>query len=129
MPRKRAVLCLTLFLLASCGPGWHRVEMTPTPDLDPLTQYLVHHGAVADRWHALRITSDSVSGVSFLKPIECDSCRMAIPLASVDSIREGHPTAGLLKGAGVVLLGPFVLMAALCILSGDDAGCWVPPET
>lgn len=129
MPRIRAALCLALFLLSGCGAGWHRVEPAPESSFDPGTQYLVHHGGATDRWHAVRITADSVSGVSWLSPIDCDSCRVALPRVAVDSLREGHPTAGFWKGVALVGLGPFVALALICLLHGEGGTCWVPPST
>ena len=120
------LICLTL---AGCGPGWHRTDPAPGTALAPTDQFLVHHGGRTDRLHALQVTDDSVAGIPWLKPIDCDSCRIALPRASVDSIRLGHPTAGLWKGYALAALGPFVALSLICIVSGESAGCWVPPST
>lgn len=53
------------------------------------------------RWHAAVISADSVSGIPWREPVECDSCRVALPMTAVDSIQIGHPTAGLWKGVGL----------------------------
>ena len=119
---------LPLFL-AGCGAGWHNVNVTPDSTPDPRAQYLVHHGTTAERWHAIRVTSDSVSGISWLRPIDCDSCRIAIPRATIDSLQEGHPAEGFWKGFGLAVFGPFVALSVYCLLTGHPAGCWVPPST
>lgn len=118
MPGARAVLCLSLFLSSGCGAGWHRVEATPESRFDPATQFLVHHGGTVDRWHAVRISADAVSGISWMAPVDCDSCRVATPRAAVDSIREGHPTAGLWKGVGLAF-GSLAVFCAIACPKGD----------
>lgn len=127
--RRTTALPPLLLLVAGCGAGWHRVETAPDTALDPRTQYLVHHGGSADRWHAVRVTADSVSGVSWLRPIECDSCRVAFPRAAVDSLEEGHPSAGFWKGVGLAFFGPPMALSIYCILTGHAGSCWIPPET
>lgn len=118
MPRP-LLLAAALLLLTGCGPGWHVIDPTPGDTLPPRDQYLIHHGDVVDRWHALRVTDDSVVGVPWLRPIDCDSCRVALPRASVDSIQSGHPVAGFWKGYGLVTWGPLVALALICGLGGS----------
>lgn len=129
MPRIRAALCLSLFLLASCGADWHRVEPAPESALSSGTQYLVYHGGAIERWHAVRVTADSVSGIAWLHPVECDSCRQVLPRVAVDSLQEGHPVAGVWKTVALVVWGPPLFLSLLCILHGEGGGCWVPPST
>jgi hypothetical protein len=69
------------------------------------------------RWHAVRISADSVSGVPFLQPTSCDSCRTALPRASVDSIRLGNPVAGFWKTIGLIS-GAFVLAGVIYCSQG-----------
>ena len=118
-----------LLLLTGCGPGWERTDVAPGTALEARDQFLIHHGAVTDRWHAVKISEDSVVGIPWLQPIDCDSCRVALPRASVDSIRAGHPVAGLWKGYGLALFGPPLLLSVICILSGESGACWIPPST
>jgi hypothetical protein len=44
--------------------------------------------------HAVIAQPDSLSGVPYLKHPSCDSCRIAIPMASVDSLRTGSTETG-----------------------------------
>jgi hypothetical protein len=55
------------------------------------------------RWHGVVIRSDSISGIPFLQRLECDSCRRAVPLADVDSVRVGNPAAGFWRSVGLTL--------------------------
>jgi hypothetical protein len=43
------------------------------------------HGTVFT-WHAVRISSDSISGIPSDLSIGCSSCRMSLPRSEVDSI-------------------------------------------
>lgn len=115
-PRLRA---WSLFLLAvsqaGCGPGWHQ---PPSPeaiaDLRPRQQVQVWSRGVPRQLHAVRLTADSVTGIPYLKALDCDSCRIALPRAAVDSLRLGNPPAGFWRSLG---LG-YVIVAGIII-----AGC------
>jgi hypothetical protein len=117
---RSAVVGLTVVLLAACGAGWHRVEYPTPDDLSPRQQVEVWSGGSARQWHAVRITTDSVSGVSYLQPIGCDSCRQSIPRNRVDSLRLGNPAAGFWKTVGLVLGIPGVIIFGPCIFTGND---------
>ncbi|MEP6745313.1 MAG: hypothetical protein ABJB33_07420, partial [Gemmatimonadota bacterium] len=115
MPRP-ILLTAALLLLTGCGAGWHRTELTPETALGPRDQFLIHHGANVDRWHAVQVSEDSIAGIPWLKPADCDSCRLALPRASVDSIRLGHPAQGVWKTAGLILFGPPAILTLYCLL-------------
>jgi len=74
-------------------------------------------GGSAVRWQAVRVSGDSVSGIPFLRPITCDSCRTALPRATVDSIRLGSPVAGFWKTVGLIT-GTFVLAGLIYCWQG-----------
>lgn len=124
MPRTRAALCLALFLLSACGAGWHRVEPLPSTTIPARQQVLVYHGTATERWHATTVTSDSITGVHWLTPIECDSCRVALPLTAVDSIVVGDPATGFVKSYlfTVYVLLPAALIGVCVIAHGCPAG-------
>jgi hypothetical protein len=63
---------------------------------------------------------DSISGIPFTRPVECDSCRVSRARAGVDSVRIGQPVAGFWKSFAVVMLVPLALLAVWC---GSDGGC------
>lgn len=113
-----AVLAPHLLLLG-CGAGWHRPpELVPDP-LAPRQQVEVWHGGRAERWHAVVMDVDSVSGIPFLLPVTCDSCRVAVPRAAVDSLRLGNPVAGFWKTAGLILAIPTLFLIWAC-----SKGCY-----
>jgi len=104
-------------LTAACGAGWHRQNPAPSGALSPRQQVQVWQGGTALRWHAVRISADSVSGVPFLRPVSCDSCRTGLPRASVDSMRMGSPVAGFWKTVGLIS-GAFVLAGVIYCSQG-----------
>jgi hypothetical protein len=117
-----ALLLATLVAGEACSAGWHRPpELTPGRPLDPRQQVQVWRQGSVVRWHALAIGADSISGVVYYRPSDCDSCRVSVPRATVDSIRFGDPVAAFWKSAGIVFGAMFVFCAAYCPRPGDLA--------
>jgi hypothetical protein len=104
-------------LTSACGAGWHQQIPASSGALSPHQQVQVWQGGTALRWHAVRVSADSVSGISFLQPTSCDSCRTALPRASVDSIRLGSPVAGFWKTIGLIS-GAFVVAGVIYCSQG-----------
>ncbi len=77
-----------------------------------------------ERWHATTMTSDSIVGIHWLTPIECDSCRVSLPLATVDSIRVGDPAKGFWKSYGfaVYIAAPVTLFVLCAVTHGCPSG-------
>jgi len=89
--------------LLGCGAGWHQSTAVAPEELAPRQQAQIWQHGTALQWHAVRITPDSVSGVPYFRPVDCDSCRQQVPRAAVDSIRLGNPVAGFWKSVGLVV--------------------------
>jgi len=87
--------------------------------LPPRDQVQVFGSGETQRWHAAVIAADSVSGIPWREPIDCDSCRIALPMSAVDSIQVGHPTGGFWRGVG---LSFGTLLAAMFIICASG-GC------
>jgi hypothetical protein len=112
-----------LSLLTGCAGGlgaWHRTELTPPQQFKPRQQVQVWHDDGADLWHGVRTLRDSLSGIPYHRPLECDSCRVSLPLAAIDSVGLGD-----LERAGMILGAlPFVALGAAVIAMrlswGDD---------
>lgn len=117
MPRPRYVT-VALLLLAGCGAGWHAIDPAPTTVVPPRQQVLVYHAGGMERWHAVRFSADSVTGIHWLSPIEGDTGRMALPLARIDSLRAGDPATGFVKS---YFLSAYVILPVaaitLCVIT------------
>ncbi len=74
----------------------------------------------------MRVGPDSISGIPFLLPTTCDSCRTALPRAAVDSLRLGDPMEGFWKTVGLVVLVPVAILAVICAQHGGT--CLVGPD-
>ena len=112
--RTLAAVLATLFLCQSCSAGWHQPANLGTEPMEPRQQVQVWREGSMDRWHAVVVTADTVSGIHFLEPLDCDSCRVAVDRASVDSLRVGNPVAGFWKSMALVMGAILVTCFALC---------------
>jgi hypothetical protein len=71
------------------------------------------------RLHGVSVGAGTVSGVPFLKSLDCDSCRVRIERAEVDSLRIGEPVDSFWKTAA---LGAAIGLIALCYSGWCEAG-------
>lgn len=118
--RLMAAICATSVpFLQACGAGWHRTDIV-TPE-SPRQQVEVWQGQASQQWHAVQVTDSTVSGIYFLNPITCDSCRRIVPRSSVDSIRLGNPTLGFWKTFGLICLTPVAFLMGVCFASGHGS--------
>ena len=79
-----------LLLAVGCSGGqWapRRIEL-PFP-LEPSDIVGIWSGGNVEKWHAVVITPDSVSGIPYRMALQCDSCRRSMPRAQVDSMKVG----------------------------------------
>ena len=116
---RSALLFASLLPLWACGAGWHRIEPVVPSTLPQRQQVQVWQGRRPLRLHAIRVDHDSVSGVPFQKPADCDSCRISLPSSTVDSLRAGNPTAGFLKSVALTL-GTLLALGLLTYGVGGD---------
>jgi len=100
---RSALLCASLLPLSACGAGWHRIEPVVPRSLPERQQVQLWQGRQRLQLHAIRVDHDSVSGVPYQKPTDCDSCKVSLPSSTVDSLRAGNPTAGFLKSVALTL--------------------------
>jgi hypothetical protein len=117
-PLRPGLLLLTL-VQSGCGAGWHNQQVGP-PGLAPRQQAQVWSGGKPRQWHGIRVTADSVSGVLYTQPPECDSCRVALARNAVDSIRLGNPSAGLWKS---LALGGAITLGAALLICRFESSC------
>jgi hypothetical protein len=100
---------IIVLLLTGCAT-WYRVEPLPSKDLPGFRQYRVWAGDSAMVLRGVQISHDSLSGVPASDAIECPTCRIAFPLAQVDSIAT-EKTEGV--GAGVLGVGAGGILALI----------------
>jgi hypothetical protein len=101
-----------------CGPGWRRRDHLLEAPVPARQQVQVWQRDTAARWHGLVVTADSVSGIPFLQPLRCDTCRILLERPAVDSIRFGNPVGGFWRGVGLV----FGTLAVVLALIGPRGG-------
>ena len=118
-PVRSALLVGSLLPLWGCSAGWHRIDPAESSRLPDGQQVQVWQGARRLQLHALHVDSGWVSGVPFQQPRDCDSCRITLPSATVDSLRAGNPTAAFLKSIGLTLGTWFTLGLLTYRLGGD----------
>jgi hypothetical protein len=115
----RPTAVTALWLVSACGAGWHRTELSPERQLPARQQVQLWSGQQSQILHAVMVGPDSVSGVPFHLPPECDSCRVIVARSAVDSMRLGDQQRGALRslGFGYVALG----LAALILYFSVDS--------
>ncbi len=108
----RAVGVIALSLVNGCGAGWHREELSPERQLPARQQVQLWLSGETRVLHAVIVNPESVSGVPFQLPPDCDSCRVVVPRSAVDSMRLGNQERGLLgsMAIGYVALGVAALV-------------------
>ena|SRR5690349_11295773 len=107
-------VALVVALTVSCSAGWHQPSAVGPSTLPARQQVQVWQQHTVLRWHAVNVTADSVSGIPFVQPIECERCRIAVPRASVDSLRVGNPVAGFWKSVGLGVATVVALGVIIC---------------
>lgn len=114
MCSKRISRALVAALAVSACGAWERIaDLSPDDTLPQRQQVQVWSAGKARVWHAVRFDADSVSGVPFHLSPSCDSCRVAIARAAVDSVRLGDPERIGMTFAGLVILAILAIGAAL----------------
>lgn len=100
---------LLALVLTGCGAGWRSLPPLAPSELPPDQQVQVWSRGRAHQWHGVVVTTDSVSGVLYFRPLSCDRCRQAIPRSQVDSLRVGSPSNGFWKSIAALAVGALVL--------------------
>lgn len=114
-PRLLPAACC-LLVLSGCGAGWQRVEPASPAILPERQQVQVWTGRESRVLHGVVTDSVLLTGVPFHRPPGCDSCRVAIPRADIDSVRFGSRPKGFLKSAGLFYVAAVPAVYAIMIL-------------
>ena len=129
--RRWSRLALLLFATGCHGGAWEQRRIgLPTP-IQPSDVVSIWSGGKVEKWHAVVITPDSVSGIPSKVAIDCDHCRLSMPVARVDSMTLGYKTRAptrqgfaktSLEMGGVVVAG-LLLEYLLCSAIGAKNDC------
>jgi hypothetical protein len=120
-PIRLRIVAFTLALLAvGCHSEW-RPRLEEPASIKPADAVRIWSSGTVAQWHAVVITSDSVSGIPYETSLQCDSCRRSMPLVLVDSMKVSHATSAktVLIVAGA-FAAAFVAEALVCQLVGKE---------
>ena len=109
-PTRLRIVAFTLAVLAvGCHSEW-RPRLEEPASIKPHDVVRIWSSDAVAQWHAVVITSDSVSGIPYETSLQCDSCRRSMPLVLVDSMKVSHATSAkaVLIVAGVVVAASLV---------------------
>ncbi len=95
LARRHLPLLLLWFPGTGCGVGWQAQPIPLPAPLPSRQQAQVWRSGAMTRLHGIVLTGDSLSGIPYLQPLSCDSCRVVVPLRGVDSLRTGDPVGSL----------------------------------
>ena len=118
---KRSVL-LTAILgtaaLSCAGPP--RLVPVPVPPsaFKPRQEIEIWRDSNAGTLHGVRVGADSLTGVPLWRPPGCDSCRVAMPLQTVDSLRTVSTERAWMIAASL----PFVALGVVAITMAASDG-------
>jgi hypothetical protein len=103
--------------LGGCGAGWRRLDDLTPRALPVRAQVQLWMGHQTRVLHAVTLGTDSLTGVPFHRPPDCDSCRVVIARSMVDSMRLGNQERGALGsiGFGYLALGATALVLYLSL--------------
>lgn len=109
-------------LTAGCSTYWGQRPLDQPAPVNPNYPVWIWSRGAVDKWHAVLVTQDSISGIPYEMPQTCDSCRRSLPRTQVDSMKASylghHITAGsVIKGVGfaaAVLTADFLFEYVLC---------------
>lgn len=113
-----------VLLAAGCSGYWGRGPLdqpTPVERHDPV--WIWSRGEV-NKWHAVVITQDSVSGIPYQMSVHCYNCRRSLARTEVDSMKLGYRTLPenvtmVVSAANAAIL----VEAALCYVVGARNDC------
>src|SRR2546421_10898423 len=102
-------LALLTGLTSGCA-GWRRIAAPIDSTLAPRQQVQIWQGRRSRLVHSVRLTSDTLFGIPFSQPSSCDSCMIALPRASIDSLRVGNQEGPAVVWIMLPLVGGLLLL-------------------
>jgi hypothetical protein len=110
-------------LLGGCTSFTQTIPVAAIPDQpDKERRFQVWTKGESYELHALRMTPDTLAGVRFWHSPTCDSCRVAIARAEVDSVRTRAYDGGETGILAIVLTPVILTMALFAAFYGSSGG-------
>ena len=88
----RCSLLASVLLAAGCSTYWGRRPVDQPTPIDPGDPVWIWTKGGVEKWRAVVITQDSVSGIPFETSRKCVVCRRSIPRVQVDSMKHEYRT-------------------------------------
>ena len=106
------IVCCSIFLLLlltqACSNYWGRRPIDQPVPVQRDVPVWIWSSSGVEKWHAVVITQDHVSGIPYQKSLHCDSCWRSIPRAQVDSMKIGYHT--FVEGVSHVGAGTLIVL-------------------
>ena len=121
----RCSLLASVLLAAGCSNYWGRRRVDQPIPVKPHQPVWIWSGGQVNKWHAVVITQDSVSGIPYRMSLKCDSCRRSLPRTQVDSMKLGYHTVPeyVIEGAGIVAVLTLAEAAVCAVVAPRDPQC------
>jgi hypothetical protein len=115
---RRQLLLITLTLAcAACSSSWSRRSLDSLTPLPARQQLQVWQGTRAIVVHGVQVDSTRLTAIPYYQRLDCDSCLIALPRLSIDSVRVGNVTDGVWRTTAV-LATLFIAGVAYCVRGG-----------
>lgn len=116
---------LAFLLLAAGCLYWGRRRVDQPTAIKPYNPVWIWSGGKVEKWHAVVITQDSVSGIAYRVPVWCESCRLSIPRTRVDSMKLGYRTVAenVTEFVGIVTAAMLADAAVCALVAPHDRDC------
>jgi len=121
----RCSLLASILLAAGCSKYWGRRRVDQPTPIDPGDPVWIWTKGGVEKWRAVVITQDSVSGIPFETSRKCVVCRRSIPRAQVDSMKHGYRTLAqnVTEVLGVVAVLTIGEAAVCYLVVRNDSQC------
>ena len=121
----RCSLLASVLLAAGCSNYWGRRRVDQPTPVKPHQPVWIWSGGQVNKWHAVVITQDSVSGIPYRMSLKCDSCRRSLPRTQVDSMKLGYHTVPeyVIEGTGIVAVLTLAEAAVCAVVAPRDPQC------
>ena len=121
----RCSLLASVLLAAGCSNYWGRRRVDQPIPVKPHQPVWIWSGGQVNKWHAVVITQDSVSGIPYRMSLKCDSCRRSLPRTQVDSMKLGYHTVPeyVIDGTGILAVLTLAEAAVCAVVAPRDPQC------